>query len=73
MSGCNDERMAFIARIWLEPGLDKPWRGHIRYVQGDQETYFHDLEGMVTFLESISGISVPVRPSTGKDEQKLEG
>lgn len=73
MSGCNDERVAFIARIWLEPGLDQPWRGHIRHVQSDRETYFHDFEGMASFLETIGGVSVPARLSAEKEEPKQEG
>ncbi|MDP6429644.1 MAG: hypothetical protein QF393_16625 [Rhodospirillales bacterium] len=33
------------------------WRGHVRHVQGEQETYFQDLEAMGDFLERVSGVS----------------
>ena len=52
---------SFVARIWLERGSDGDpvWRGHIRHVQGDQETYFRDLEKMNEFLERVSGVAGP--------------
>jgi hypothetical protein len=48
---------SFVARIWLERGSDGDavWRGHIRHVQGDRETYFLDLRKMNDFLERVSG------------------
>jgi hypothetical protein len=50
---------SFIARIWLERGLreDSIWRGHVRHVQGEEETYFQDLGEMSEFLERVSGVS----------------
>ncbi len=53
---------SFVARIWLERSSNgKPiWRGHVRHVQGEQETYFQNLDGMNEFLEKISGVSGPV-------------
>ncbi len=52
---------SFVARIWLERGSDGDpvWRGHIRHVQGDQETYFRDLEKMNEFLERVTGVAGP--------------
>ncbi len=52
---------AFVARIWLERGTDgNPiWRGHIRHVQGDQETYFQSLGGISEFLERVTGVPGP--------------
>ncbi len=57
---------SFVARIWLERGSNgNPlWRGHVRHVQGNQETFFQDLETMVEFLERVSGVSGP-RQSAG--------
>jgi len=54
---------SFIARIWLERGSsgDSVWRGHVRHVQGEEETYFQDLEAMNEFLERVSGVSWPRR------------
>ncbi len=50
---------SFVARIWLERGTNgEPlWRGHVRHVQGNQETFFQDLETMTEFLELVSGFS----------------
>ena len=44
---------SFVARIWLERGSngDPIWRGHVRHVQGEQETYFKNLGGMNELLE----------------------
>ncbi len=52
---------SFVARIWLERGSNGGpiWRGHVRHVQGEQETYFQDLGGMSEFLEKISGVAGP--------------
>jgi hypothetical protein len=52
---------SFVARIWLEPGSngEPVWRGHVRHVQGEQETYFKDLETMSVFLEQVSGVTGP--------------
>ena len=33
------------------------WRGHVRHVQGEEETYFQDLRAMSEFLERVSGVS----------------
>ncbi len=51
----------FVARIWLESGADgdPAWRGHIRHVQGERETYFQELREMSEFLESVSGVPGP--------------
>lgn len=55
---------SFVARIWLErgPNGNPLWRGHVRHVQGDQETFFQDFETMTEFLERVSGVSRP-RPT----------
>ena len=52
---------SFVARIWLERGSNgEPiWRGHVRHVQGEQETYFQNLEAMSDFLERVSGVTGP--------------
>ena len=49
---------SFVARIWLEHGTngDPVWRGHVRHVQGDEETYFQDLGKMNEFLALVSGL-----------------
>jgi hypothetical protein len=61
---------SFIARIWLErrPSGDPMWRGHVRHVQGEEETYFQDLGAMSEFLEQVSGVSGPCR--TGKPAKR---
>ncbi len=57
---------SFVARIWLERGSNGGpiWRGHVRHVQGDQETYFQNLDGMSEFLEKISGVPGPDTAAT---------
>ncbi len=52
---------SFVARIWLErrSNGEPVWRGHVRHVQGEQETYFEHLGGMNEFLERISGVPGP--------------
>ncbi len=64
---------SFIARIWLEPGPggDPVWRGHVRHVQGEEETYFQDLGEMNEFLERVSGVSGPRR--TGEAAKGAKG
>ena len=49
---------SFVARIWLERTEDAEpeWRGHIRHIQGCEETYFHDLEEMSEFMQQVSGV-----------------
>ncbi len=50
---------SFVARIWLERGSNgNPiWRGHIKHVQGKEETYFQDLGGLTEFLQRVSGVA----------------
>lgn len=52
---------SFVARIRLERETsgNPIWRGHIRHVQGEQETYFQDLAEMKEFLERVSGVAGP--------------
>jgi hypothetical protein len=49
---------SFVARFWLEQtdDADPKWRGHIRHVQGCEETYFEHLEEMSDFMQQVSGI-----------------
>ena len=49
---------SFVARIWLECETSgvPVWRGHVRHVQGDEETYFQDLGSMNAFLARVSGL-----------------
>lgn len=49
---------SFVARIWLERTNDAEpeWRGHIRHIQGCEETYFHGLDEMSEFMQEVSGI-----------------
>ncbi len=64
-------KVSFVARIWLEHGNngDARWRGHIRHVQGEEESYFQNLLEMRAFLSCVSGVAgLPV--STADD---LEG
>jgi hypothetical protein len=50
--------ISFVARIWLEGGSggDPIWRGHVRHVQGDEDTYFQDLGKMNEFMARVSGL-----------------
>ena len=52
---------SFVARIWLEhtDGEDPDWRGHIRHVQGSEETYFQGLLEMSEFMEQVTSIHGP--------------
>ena len=53
--------MSFVARIWLEAGTngDPIWRGHVRHVQSNDETYFQDLGTLNEFLTRVSGVTGP--------------
>jgi len=55
---------SFVARIWVERAddADPEWRGHIRHIQGCEETYFHDLEEMSEFMQQVSGIPGTLAP-----------
>ncbi len=59
---------SFVVRIWLEgESASNPiWRGHIRHVQGEEESYFKNLSEMKEFLERISGVPLP-------EDEKVEG
>jgi len=59
---------SFVVRIWLEgeSAHDPTWRGHIRHVQGEEESYFQNLSQMKEFLERISGFPLP-------EKDKVEG
>jgi hypothetical protein len=61
---------SFVARFWLErgPNGDPKWRGHIRHVQGDEETYFEDLAEVCQFLERVSGISGSRMTAQGNED-----
>ncbi|MBI2970564.1 MAG: hypothetical protein HYY36_07460 [Gammaproteobacteria bacterium] len=52
---------SFVVRLWLERGANGEalWRGHIRHVQNDRETYIRDLAEMRDFVEEISGVPGP--------------
>lgn len=52
---------SFIVRIWLEAGRsgERSWRGHIQHVQSGKDAYFHDLQRMLDFLETIGGVTFP--------------
>ena len=52
---------SFVARLWLESGAngEPMWRGHIRHVQGEEETYFQDLEKMIGFIEQVTNVPGP--------------
>lgn len=60
---------SFIARIWLERGSTEKafWRGHVRHVQGEEETYFKNLEAMNSFLERVSGVAGPGRNGSAQE------
>jgi hypothetical protein len=64
---------SFVARIWLEPGAngDSTWHGHVRHVQGEQETYFQGMTELSDFLELVSGVSGPRQ--TGQSARKVRG
>ena len=53
--------MSFVARIWLEAGTNgEPiWRGHVRHVQGNDEAFFQDLNGLKEFLIQVTGMAGP--------------
>ena len=52
---------SFIARIWLERGTNGGtiWRGHVRHVQGEEETHFQNLGEMSDFLARVSQVAGP--------------
>lgn len=60
---------SFVARIWLESNDDAEpdWRGHIRHIQGCEETYFHGLDEMSEFMQQVSGLP-GARPEADPDK-----
>lgn len=65
---------SFVARIWLERNDDAEpeWRGHIRHIQGCEETYFHDLDEMSEFMQQVSGIPA-AQPSAEPEKVVIIG
>ena len=61
MWGKIESSESFVARLWLESGAngEPMWRGHIRHVQGEEETYFQDLEKMISFIEQVTNVPGP--------------
>ncbi|MDP7518398.1 MAG: hypothetical protein QGI17_14950 [Arenicellales bacterium] len=61
MWGKIESSESFVARLWLESGAngEPMWRGHIRHVQGEEETYFQDLEKMIGFIEQVTNVPGP--------------
>lgn len=54
---------SFIIRAWLEPRefqAPPEWRWHVRHVQSGEEAYLRDLDGVLGFLRSVSGKTVPL-------------
>jgi hypothetical protein len=51
---------AFIVRIWHEAqdeeGTIVAWRGSIDHVGSDERLYFHDLTGIVRFIQEQTGV-----------------
>lgn len=51
----EDDRHAFIVRIWREPreipGATPKWRGWIEHVASKEHRAFEDLYSIVTFIE----------------------
>jgi hypothetical protein len=54
-------KQSFVARIWLEytENQDPNWRGHIRHIQGSEETYFQGLSEMSEFMQQVSSCTEP--------------
>ena len=56
----EQDTYSFIVRIWQESeeDTDEPmaWRGSIEQVGSDQRLYFYDLEGILRFIETQTGI-----------------
>ncbi len=54
------DTQAFIVRIWHEALDDEgnitAWRGSIDHVGRDQRLYFHDLDGIVRFIQEQTGV-----------------
>ena len=57
----KDAATSFVARFWLEQQSHGPskWRGHIKHVQSGKEEYFDGLTSMQTFLDEVTGVSLP--------------
>lgn len=66
---------SFVARIWLEgsPGQTATWRGHVRHVQGEEESYFQSMSAMQAFLEQVSGVPFPAMGvANEEDDNELD-
>lgn len=57
----RNPQTSFVARFWLEGGPDetKHWRGHIRHVQGQRESYIQSISALKQFLEETTEVPVP--------------
>lgn len=57
----RDEMHAFIVRVWHEAGDEDghsgAWRGSIDHVGSAHRQYFHDLDGIVRFIEEQLGVA----------------
>jgi hypothetical protein len=50
---------SYLLRLWQE-GPDSPWRALLRSVTTKEEYLFHDLAGLVAFLETGRGVKRPL-------------
>jgi len=54
VTGCRRSR-SYLLRLWQE-APDSPWRVLLRSVTTKEEYVFHDLAGLVAFLETGRGV-----------------
>ncbi len=56
----------FVVRFWRERSAGQPlWRGRIEHVQSGQAASFHDIEGLLGFLERFGIASEALRQKAG--------
>lgn len=54
----NQDRLAFVIRIWYEAELDNPQlRGSIQLVASNERAYFSSLDEVPNLLRSMSTLS----------------
>jgi len=54
MDGRLRRQLAFVVKLWLEPGAgdDPRWRGVVQSLDGERRRYFSDLSDAVEFVRA---------------------
>lgn len=56
------ESVSFVMSLWMEPReveADPEWRWRVLHVQSGEESYFKNLDDLLEFVATKSGVSAP--------------